>query len=158
IPVPHQDPAKIRVATKSNPHHVINLTFVPIGSAPDPRYAGRFPFFLRNRSFETQILMMAIAIEMVHKSKPGIFAVIIKTGNIDKVIEPQFSLGIGAYLGNSFGIRDSNTDFAAKLNRLPNQTREPRPKLIRQFNCRHATFFNVSKAGSLATFSCSFSK
>src|SRR6266478_5347145 len=74
IAFPHQNAAQVRMAAKTDAHHVVNLPFVPISRAPDANDAGCFPLFFTHLGLEAEIAKMPIAIKMIDQREARIIA------------------------------------------------------------------------------------
>src|ERR1051326_9199 len=106
------------MTAKADSHHVVNLTFVPLGGPPYIGDGWQFRLLLAHVCFQTQITKMAISIEVVNDRESRVLAVVIDAGDVHQVIKSQVSLCEGANLRDLLRIAESERDFPAKLGRF----------------------------------------
>ena len=59
------------MVAETNPHHVVNLAFVPVGRAPHRRHRGQIGFLLAHLGFEAQVNPVGIAVKLVNHREAG---------------------------------------------------------------------------------------
>src|SRR5256886_15972604 len=60
IAFPHQNSPQVRMSTKANAHHVVNLALVPIGGLPDRSDGGQLGLLLAHIRVEAEMRVMEI--------------------------------------------------------------------------------------------------
>lgn len=66
------------MASKSEPHHIENLSFVPISRAPDTNNTGQLAGFFRHVGLEPQMTIVTIPGKMIDKREPRILAIVME--------------------------------------------------------------------------------
>src|SRR5262249_42403530 len=117
--------------------HVVNFPLVPIRRAPHAGNRRQLALFLADVRLESQMTMMAVAVEMVNDREARILAVVVDAGDVDEVVAAERLFGEGAHLDDPPGVRELQRDLAAELHGFGDEIVEPGFELLGKFESGH---------------------
>lgn len=103
------------MTTKTNSHHIVGLSLMPICRTPNGSYGGQFGFLLRNRGLEPKVNPLSHAVEFIDHGPTGILAVVIHCTQVEEEVKTQLALGEGTDLHKGIGSKNDQSRLPAEF-------------------------------------------